>query len=101
MHVVTLENARVLYPRSSEQHNEDSLSEPYINALKARPRTEHALADMGEVDYESLPTNSLWQHLLAGGMAGVMEHCCMYPVDCVKVRGLVCPYRSMQYVEYV
>ena len=40
---------------------------------------------MGEIDYESLPTNNLWQHLLAGAMAGMMEHCCMYPVDCVKV----------------
>lgn len=40
---------------------------------------------MGEVDYESLPTNNLWQHLLAGAMAGLMEHCAVYPVDCVKV----------------
>ena len=42
--------------------------------------------DMGEADYESLPSDNLWQHLLAGGMAGVMEHCFMYPVDCVKVQ---------------
>ena len=41
---------------------------------------------MGEVDYESLPTDKLWAHLLAGGAAGVTEHCVMYPVDCVKVR---------------
>ena len=48
-------------------------------------------ADMGEIDYESLPTNNLWQHLLAGAMAGLMEHCAVYPVDCVKVRvGPVC-----------
>ena len=40
---------------------------------------------MGEAEYESLPTDNLWQHLLAGGMAGMMEHCFMYPVDCVKV----------------
>lgn len=45
---------------------------------------------MGEVDYESLPTNNLWQHLLAGAMAGMMEHCCMYPVDCVKVMADAC-----------
>lgn len=44
---------------------------------------------MGEVDYESLPTNSLWQHLLAGALAGMMEHCSMYPVDCVKVDAYV------------
>ena len=41
---------------------------------------------MEEVDYESLPTDKLLPHLLAGGAAGVMEHCTMYPVDCVKVR---------------
>ncbi len=41
--------------------------------------------DMEEVDYESLPTSRLSTHLLAGGLAGMMEHCCMYPVDCVKV----------------
>ncbi len=41
---------------------------------------------MEEVDYESLPTTRLSAHLLAGAAAGVMEHCSMYPVDCVKVR---------------
>lgn len=40
---------------------------------------------MGEVDYESLPTEKLTAHLFAGGAAGIMEHCVMYPVDCVKV----------------
>lgn len=40
---------------------------------------------MDEVDYESLPTDRLSVHLVAGGAAGVMEHCVMYPVDCVKV----------------
>ena len=42
-------------------------------------------AKMDEVDYESLPTDRLSVHLVAGGAAGVMEHCVMYPVDCVKV----------------
>ena len=42
--------------------------------------------EMDEVDYESLPTDKLSAHLLAGGAAGMMEHCAMYPVDCVKVR---------------
>ena len=41
--------------------------------------------DMEEIDYESLPTEKLSVHLLAGGAAGMMEHCAMYPVDCVKV----------------
>ena len=40
---------------------------------------------MDEVDYESLPTDRLSAHLVAGAAAGVMEHCVMYPVDCVKV----------------
>ena len=46
--------------------------------------------DMTEVDYESLPTDRLSAHLLAGGAAGIMEHCVMYPVDCVKVCVCVC-----------
>ena len=38
-------------------------------------------------DYESLPqTSSMSTHMLAGAAAGIMEHCVMYPVDCVKVR---------------
>ena len=47
---------------------------------------EQPTQNMEEVDYESLPTDKLLPHLLAGGAAGVMEHCTMYPVDCVKVR---------------
>ena len=47
--------------------------------------------DMEEVEYESLPTDNLTAHLLAGGVAGMMEHCAMYPVDCIKVRH--CCYR--------
>ena len=39
-----------------------------------------------EDDYESLPqTSSMSTHMLAGAAAGIMEHCVMYPVDCVKV----------------
>ena len=41
--------------------------------------------EMEEVDYESLPTERLSAHLVAGAAAGMMEHCAMYPVDCVKV----------------
>ena len=92
---VTLENSRVLYPRSSE-HKLDS-PEPYNKSSSARSAKEQhqpsepvATAEIGEVDYESLPTNNLWQHLLAGAMAGIMEHCCMYPVDCVKVGLMQC-----------
>jgi hypothetical protein len=38
-----------------------------------------------ESEYESLPTENLGVHMLAGGFAGIMEHCVMYPVDFVKV----------------
>ena len=46
--------------------------------------------EMEEVDYESLPTERLSAHLVAGAAAGMMEHCAMYPVDCVKVTAVAC-----------
>uniref|UniRef100_A0A3P9CB92 Solute carrier family 25 member 28 n=1 Tax=Maylandia zebra TaxID=106582 RepID=A0A3P9CB92_9CICH len=40
-----------------------------------------------EIDYEGLPQGvSTSTHMLAGAVAGIMEHCVMYPVDCVKTR---------------
>ncbi|KAM6940047.1 mitoferrin-2-like [Xenentodon cancila] len=40
-----------------------------------------------EVDYEGLPQGaSTRTHMLAGAVAGIMEHCLMYPIDCVKTR---------------
>lgn len=39
-----------------------------------------------EIDYEGLPQGvATSTHMLAGAVAGVMEHCLMYPIDCVKV----------------
>ncbi|XP_048362392.1 mitoferrin-2 [Sphaerodactylus townsendi] len=39
-----------------------------------------------EPDYEGLPRGSAAStHMLAGAVAGVLEHSLMYPVDCVKV----------------
>ena len=39
-----------------------------------------------EDPYESLPeTSTVGTHMLAGALAGVGEHCVMYPFDCVKV----------------
>lgn len=35
--------------------------------------------------YESLPTSSVGTHMMAGAMAGMMEHVIMYPLDSVKV----------------
>ncbi|XP_046383792.1 mitoferrin-1-like [Ischnura elegans] len=37
-------------------------------------------------DYESLPTNNVTTHMTAGAIAGIMEHCVMYPLDSVKTR---------------
>ncbi|KAK5865386.1 hypothetical protein PBY51_019663 [Eleginops maclovinus] len=40
-----------------------------------------------EIDYEGLPQGSATStHMLAGSVAGIMEHCLMYPIDCVKTR---------------
>uniref|UniRef100_A0A1A8FSK0 Solute carrier family 25 (Mitochondrial iron transporter), member 28 n=1 Tax=Nothobranchius korthausae TaxID=1143690 RepID=A0A1A8FSK0_9TELE len=40
-----------------------------------------------EMDYEGLPQGATSStHMLAGAVAGVMEHCLMYPIDCVKTR---------------
>ncbi|KAK6177949.1 hypothetical protein SNE40_012807 [Patella caerulea] len=48
------------------------------------------MCDVGMEDedlYESLPeTSTMSTHMMAGAAAGVMEHCVMYPVDCVKTR---------------
>lgn len=39
-----------------------------------------------EIDYEGLPQGvATSTHMLAGSVAGIMEHCLMYPIDCVKV----------------
>lgn len=41
---------------------------------------------MAEFDeYESLPTSNSTTHMIAGSMAGILEHCVMYPIDSVKV----------------
>ncbi|ESO08024.1 hypothetical protein HELRODRAFT_185413 [Helobdella robusta] len=39
-----------------------------------------------DYDYESLQTNNVGAHMLAGAAAGILEHCVMYPIDSVKTR---------------
>jgi hypothetical protein len=40
-------------------------------------------------DYESLPESMHPAiHMAAGALAGIGEHCVMYPVDVVKVYGI-------------
>lgn len=42
--------------------------------------------DASEAEYECLPQGaSTSTHMLAGAVAGIMEHCLMFPIDCVKV----------------
>lgn len=44
-----------------------------------------------EPDYEGLPQGaSTSTHMLAGAVAGIMEHCLMFPIDCVKVKCGLC-----------
>lgn len=35
---------------------------------------------------ELQPGESITHHLIAGGMAGVIEHVAMFPIDTIKVR---------------
>lgn len=37
-------------------------------------------------DYEQLPSTSIVTNMTAGAIAGVLEHCVMYPLDSVKTR---------------
>ncbi|XP_065351002.1 mitoferrin-1 [Cloeon dipterum] len=41
---------------------------------------------MNPDDYEKLPTNNVVTNMSAGAIAGIMEHCVMYPLDSVKTR---------------
>ncbi|KAF0027469.1 hypothetical protein F2P81_020210 [Scophthalmus maximus] len=48
--------------------------------------SQDADAEDSEPDYEGLPQGaSTGTHMLAGAVAGIMEHCLMFPIDCVKV----------------
>ncbi|XP_006231629.1 mitoferrin-2 isoform X1 [Rattus norvegicus] len=38
-------------------------------------------------EYEALPAGAtVTTHMVAGAVAGILEHCVMYPIDCVKTR---------------
>ncbi|XP_054635995.1 mitoferrin-2-like [Dunckerocampus dactyliophorus] len=52
-----------------------------------RTTPESSSSTEAEVDYEGLPQGATTgTHMLAGAVAGIMEHCLMYPIDCVKTR---------------
>jgi len=46
-------------------------------------------------DYETLPTTNVSSHMMAGALAGIMEHCVMYPLDSVKTR-----MQSLTFTQY-
>ena len=50
-------------------------------------------------DYESLPASaSLSVTCLAGALAGVAEHCVMFPIDSVKVG--TAPHRALSLISF-
>lgn len=67
-------------------------SETDLQTVDLIRSSQDADTDDSEPDYEGLPQGaSTSTHMLAGAVAGIMEHCLMFPIDCVKVeqpRGL-------------
>lgn len=43
-------------------------------------------------EYETIPSSNVTDHMMAGAIAGIMEHCVMYPLDSVKVSVLCVMY---------
>ncbi|XP_008416459.1 mitoferrin-2-like [Poecilia reticulata] len=61
--------------------------EPDFISMLHRATPEPSASVEPEADYEGLPQGAASStHMLAGAVAGIMEHCLMYPVDCVKTR---------------
>ncbi|XP_049426808.1 mitoferrin-2-like [Epinephelus fuscoguttatus] len=61
--------------------------EPDFSAMLHRATPETSTSVEPEIDYEGLPQGAATStHMLAGAVAGIMEHCLMYPIDCVKTR---------------
>jgi len=61
---------------------EDPITSSYINSI------ENDIPKFKEVeqDYESLPTQSFLINAGAGSLAGIAEHCVMFPIDSIKTR---------------
>lgn len=61
-------------------------AEPDFAAVLHRAAPDTSTSVEPEIDYEGLPQGvATSTHMLAGAVAGIMEHCLMYPIDCVKV----------------
>ncbi|XP_065103741.1 mitoferrin-1 [Paramisgurnus dabryanus] len=62
-------------------------ADPVIASLEMSEVKSDGGSAEGDDDYESLPAHaSLYTHMTAGAVAGVLEHTVMYPVDSVKTR---------------
>lgn len=68
------------------------VSEGFVGSLSPRigmeseTQTAQVHVSVDSLDYEGLPQGaSTSTHMLAGACAGIMEHCLMFPIDCVKV----------------
>ncbi|KAM9364579.1 mitoferrin-2 [Pholidichthys leucotaenia] len=61
--------------------------ETELQAVDLICTAQNAQSEDSEPDYEGLPQGaSTSTHMLAGAVAGIMEHCLMFPIDCVKTR---------------
>lgn len=60
--------------------------ETEIQTVECVRNAQEGQGNDSEPDYEGLPQGaSTCTHMLAGAVAGIMEHCLMFPIDCVKV----------------
>ena len=70
----------------AKDHIQESVAGRFIGA---RPADEGNNGDVLETSLEmttSAASNTKFKtFVMAGAAAGIMEHCVMYPVDCVKV----------------
>lgn len=49
-------------------------------------------------DYEEIKSAGIGANMIAGGAAGIVEHCVMYPVDCIKTRMMaLLPHKNASY----
>ncbi|XP_010780668.1 mitoferrin-2 [Notothenia coriiceps] len=61
--------------------------ETELQAVDFNRSAQDAQTEDSEPDYEGLPQGaSTSTHMWAGAVAGIMEHCLMFPIDCVKTR---------------
>ncbi|KAL3050324.1 mitoferrin-2 [Trematomus bernacchii] len=61
--------------------------ETELQTVDCNRSAQDAQTEDSEPDYEGLPQGaSTSTHMWAGAVAGIMEHCLMFPIDCVKTR---------------